>query len=59
MRTLLVASGIVMLTGIVVLIVCLLAENAAPTWLERSAALVTVSGAVLELLTLHAYVRRL
>ncbi len=48
-----------MLIGIVVLIGCLLAEDAAPTWLKRGAAMMTVSGAVLELLTLQAYVRRL
>jgi hypothetical protein len=57
LRSLLVVPGILMLGGIVVMIGCLLAENAAPTWLGRGAALMTVSSAVLELLTLQAYAR--
>jgi uncharacterized membrane protein YGL010W len=48
-----------MLVGLVVLISCLLAKDAASTWLERGVALLTVIGAVLELLILQPYDRRL
>jgi hypothetical protein len=47
-----------MLVGIVLLIGSLLTDIAAPQWLTRFAALLTVCGAAWELLTVHAHVQR-